>query len=161
MKRILKNSTGNNTDGVLNFAPRLDRNTVVTGFKRVIDTIYSQRELTSRILTFLSHYRPKRRGAKPSGNGRDPVGAKPRGRFFFHGARGAGLSVVRGVGRSAATNIRAFGLAVWRIGLLEKGRRYFWLLLVRTLIRYPQQFTNAVRLAIYGYHFRRVAGAIS
>jgi hypothetical protein len=58
------------------------------------------------------------------------------------------------------TNLRAFFRAIWRIGIKEKGRRYFWMLLVHVTFKYPRVFADAIRMAIYGYHFRKVAEAL-
>lgn len=55
-----------------------------------------------------------------------------------------------------ATNIRAFLLSVIRLGILGKERRYYWRLLRWSLREKPQMFPAAVRLSIYGYHFRKV-----
>jgi len=46
---------------------------------------------------------------------------------------------------------------MWFLGLKEKGRRCYWRLLAWTLVRRPRSFPISVTLAIYGYHFRRVA----
>ncbi|HHS13452.1 MAG TPA: DUF4070 domain-containing protein [bacterium] len=58
------------------------------------------------------------------------------------------------------TDIRAFFRSLWKLGVLEKGRRSFWNLLFFTLRRYPRKFALAVTLAIYGFHFRQVIKTI-
>ncbi len=56
--------------------------------------------------------------------------------------------------------LRAFLKSIWLLGILEKGRGYFWKLLAFSLTQYPRKFPIAVTLAVYGYHFRRVAATI-
>jgi hypothetical protein len=58
------------------------------------------------------------------------------------------------------TEIKAFFRLLWLLGTLEKGRKYFWKLLGISLFKYPQKFSLAMTLAVYGYHFRRIAAKI-
>ena len=58
------------------------------------------------------------------------------------------------------TEIKAFFRLVWVIGILEKGKRYFWKTFVYSLFKYPKKFPLAMTLAVYGYHFRRIAATI-
>jgi radical SAM superfamily enzyme YgiQ (UPF0313 family) len=44
----------------------------------------------------------------------------------------------------------------WILGVWEKGKRYYWRLFFSTAFRRPRAFPIAMKLAIYGYHFRRV-----
>ena len=39
--RILMDSTGNNTDGTLNFIPKMDTQLLVDGYRQIVNTIYS------------------------------------------------------------------------------------------------------------------------
>ena len=52
--RLVADSTGNNTDGTLNFVPRMDATRLVEGYKRVLRTIYSPAEYYQRVLGALS-----------------------------------------------------------------------------------------------------------
>jgi radical SAM superfamily enzyme len=52
--------------------------------------------------------------------------------------------------------IVAFIRSLWVLGVVEKGRRYFWNLMITSLFKYPSKFSIAITLAIYGFHFRRV-----
>jgi radical SAM superfamily enzyme YgiQ (UPF0313 family) len=52
--------------------------------------------------------------------------------------------------------IKAFLRLLWVLGILEKGKRYFWKLLFLSIFKYPKKFTTAMTLAVYGFHFRRV-----
>ena len=44
----------------------------------------------------------------------------------------------------------------WILGIWEKGKTYYWRLLISTALKRPRAFPVAMKLAIYGYHFRRV-----
>jgi radical SAM superfamily enzyme YgiQ (UPF0313 family) len=52
--RLLTQSTGNNTDGSLNFVPKMDAARLVEGYKRILQTIYSSREYYDRALACLT-----------------------------------------------------------------------------------------------------------
>jgi hypothetical protein len=56
--------------------------------------------------------------------------------------------------------VRAFMMLVWLLGTLEKGKKYFWKLFAFSLFRHPNKFPLAMTLAVYGYHFRRIAAKI-
>ncbi len=56
--------------------------------------------------------------------------------------------------------IKAFVKILWKLGIVEKGKRYFWKLLALSLFKYPGKFTTAMTLAVYGFHYRRVAATI-
>jgi radical SAM superfamily enzyme YgiQ (UPF0313 family) len=63
-------------------------------------------------------------------------------------------------GRISFTEIKAFLKILWKIGLLENGRGYFWRLLLFSLFKYPAKLSLAMTFVVYGYHFRRIAAAI-
>lgn len=46
--------------------------------------------------------------------------------------------------------------AMFYLGVLEKGRRHYWKLLLKTLTRYPRFLPEAITFAIYGFHFRKI-----
>jgi radical SAM superfamily enzyme YgiQ (UPF0313 family) len=52
--RLLHESTGNNTDGSLNFIPRMDTARLIEGYQRILRTIYSPAEYYRRALDCLS-----------------------------------------------------------------------------------------------------------
>ena len=56
--------------------------------------------------------------------------------------------------------IKAFLKLLWKLGIVEKGKLYFWKLLALTLWKYPKKLTVAMTLAVYGFHFRKVAHGI-
>jgi hypothetical protein len=51
-------------------------------------------------------------------------------------------------------------MILWLLGTLEKGKKYFWKLFAFSLFKYPNKFPIAMTMAVYGYHFRRVAAKI-
>jgi radical SAM superfamily enzyme YgiQ (UPF0313 family) len=58
--RLLTASTGNNTDALLNFIPKMDPQKLVAGYKQILDTIYSPKAYYQRMRTFFKEYTPKR-----------------------------------------------------------------------------------------------------
>ena len=59
--RLLMESNGSNTTMDMNFVPVMDLDKLLTGYKKILYTIYEPRQYYSRVLEFLSHYRPKSR----------------------------------------------------------------------------------------------------
>ncbi len=59
--RLVSEETGNNTDGTLNFEPAMDRDVLISGYKRIVGTIYSPRYYYSRVKQFLQEYTPPAR----------------------------------------------------------------------------------------------------
>jgi len=51
--------------------------------------------------------------------------------------------------------IRGFIMSFYKLGIKRGVRRYFWKLMVWTLIRRPRMIPQAVTMAIYGAHFMR------
>jgi radical SAM superfamily enzyme YgiQ (UPF0313 family) len=63
--RILKQSTGDNTDFSLNFIPRMKSEELLKGYQELLTTIYSPKEYYSRIKIFLMEYNQTKRKRKP------------------------------------------------------------------------------------------------
>ena len=59
--RLLEGFTGDNTDCSLNFIPKMNYETLINGYKHVLDTIYSPKDFYERVRTFLKEYRPRRK----------------------------------------------------------------------------------------------------
>jgi len=57
--RLINAFTGNNTDGSLNFVPKMNREKLINGYKYILDTIYSPEHYYERIRTFLREYKPR------------------------------------------------------------------------------------------------------
>ncbi len=125
-KRLLPGGSGDNTDGTINFIPKMNCETLINGYKNIVKTIYSSRQHYERIKTFLREYKPRR---------------VRRGKLRF-------------------CEIRALVKSMWFLGVKEKGRRYYWRLFGSTLLRKPRFFPLFITLAIYGFHFRKVAKKI-
>jgi len=120
--RLTKAFTGNNTDCSLNFIPRMNYETLIDGYKHILNTIYSPGHYYERVKTFLREYKPRRETAR---------------RLQFH-------------------HITAFLKSIWFLGIREKGRRYYWKLLLSTLLKQPRKLPISISLSVYGYHFRKV-----
>ncbi|MFB0557432.1 MAG: B12-binding domain-containing radical SAM protein [Dehalococcoidia bacterium] len=58
--RLLSSFTGNNTDFSLNFIPKMNYEILISGYRHILDTIYSPKQYYERIRTFLRVYKPPR-----------------------------------------------------------------------------------------------------
>jgi radical SAM superfamily enzyme YgiQ (UPF0313 family) len=58
--RILTSVTGDNTDFSINFVPKMNSDTLVNGYRRVLGTIYAPKHYYTRVRKFLKEYRPPR-----------------------------------------------------------------------------------------------------
>jgi len=123
--RLLKETTGSNTSTDLNFIPKMRRQTLIRGYKDILNTIYSPKEYYRRIINFLREFRPP------------PRRAYLRVRFY---------------------HLRAFLASLWLLGIKNKGRRYFWRLILWSLFKKPKVFPQAIGFSIVGIHFRRLYG---
>jgi radical SAM superfamily enzyme YgiQ (UPF0313 family) len=56
--RLLKENLGDNTDFATNFIPRMDYDLLISGYKKVLSTLYSPKHYYERIRTFLGEYSP-------------------------------------------------------------------------------------------------------
>jgi hypothetical protein len=64
--RILRRTTGDNLDGVLNFIPTLDRDVLVEGYRSLVKRLYAPKTYYRRALTFLGTYRRGGPRTRPS-----------------------------------------------------------------------------------------------
>ncbi len=119
--RIVGDFDGSNTE--CNFIPKMNYQTLVSGYKHILNNIYSSKQYYERINTFLKEFHPRK---------------KNRGNFKMG-------------------YISLLWKASWFLGIWGKGQRYYWKLMVGTVLKRPRSFPVAMKLAIYGYHFRRVA----
>lgn len=62
--RILKGSSGNNTDCSINFIPKMNYETLINGYRHILKTIYAPKHYYERVRTFLREYKPQRRQGK-------------------------------------------------------------------------------------------------
>ncbi len=121
--RLVKSFSGNNTDFSMNFIPKMNYETLINGYKNIVQTIYSPKKYHERVKNFLREYKPR-------------AGKVPNFPIEY---------------------IQAFAQATWILGIKEKGRQYYWKLLAWTLFKHPRSLVMSVTLAIYGFHFRKVA----
>jgi radical SAM superfamily enzyme YgiQ (UPF0313 family) len=56
--RLLKGVSGDNTDCSINFIPKMDCQTLIDGYKKILSTIYSPRCYYERVGRFLKEYKP-------------------------------------------------------------------------------------------------------
>lgn len=124
--RLLKGFTGDNTDCSMNFIPKMNYKTLLSGYQQILTTIYAPRQYYDRIRAFLADYRPY----------------KPKG---------------KGMGKLRRYHIEAFLKTLWVMGIKERGRRAYWRFLAVSLFKHPRTFPLSIYMAIYGYHFRKVA----
>jgi radical SAM superfamily enzyme YgiQ (UPF0313 family) len=122
--RLLSIASGDNMDGSLNFVPKMNYQTLVQGYKQILETIYSPKEYYERVKILLEEYNVQQQT------------------------------------KLTLTDIRAFFRSIWKIGIFDKGKLYYWKLLGYCLIRCPEKFAVAVTMAIYGFHFRKVVRTV-
>ena len=60
-QRLLKATSGNNTDFSTNFIPRMDYDLLISGYKKVLRTLYSPKHYYERVRTFLREYIPPKK----------------------------------------------------------------------------------------------------
>jgi len=107
--RLLERSTGNNTDAICNFVPRLDREVLVQGYRQLMRRLYEPDAFYARARAFLAQYRP----------------GGPRGRLTWRDGRALGRAIWtlgiqrrgrrafwRFLGHTALVRPRSFALAV-------------------------------------------------
>jgi len=122
--RLLTDMSGDNADCSINFIPKMNYETLINGYKKILSTIYSPKPYYERIRIFLKEYKPQQVRAE---------------RLQFH-------------------HIEAVIKSTWVLGVKEKGRRYYWRLIVWTLLRRPRSFPASLTLAINGFHCRKITG---
>ncbi len=63
--RIVKAATGDNTDFSINFIPKMNTEHLISGYRKILNTIYSPQHYYARVKQFLREYRPpKSRGGR-------------------------------------------------------------------------------------------------
>jgi len=56
--RLLNDISGDNTDFSINFIPRMDYETLIKGYKKIVSRIYSPKHYYERVMRFLKEYNP-------------------------------------------------------------------------------------------------------
>ena len=59
--RLLNTFTGDNTDFSVNYVPKMNTETLLEGYKKVVRTVYSPKEYYARVFRFLRVYKPLHR----------------------------------------------------------------------------------------------------
>jgi len=60
--RLTQDASGNNTDGSLNFIPKMNKKELIEGYQKILSTIYGHKEYYQRIQTFIKSYNPTVKG---------------------------------------------------------------------------------------------------
>jgi len=64
---------------------------------------------------------------------------------------------LKGKTRLQMQDLRAFFLSIIKLGIIGRERLQYWYLVTWTIFRKPKSFPLAIQMAIYGYHFRKIA----
>ncbi|MEK7448113.1 MAG: DUF4070 domain-containing protein [Planctomycetota bacterium] len=59
--RLLNHTSGDNTDSSINFIPRMHYETLITGYKKVVNTLYTPKNYYARVKGFLKDYKPRQK----------------------------------------------------------------------------------------------------
>jgi radical SAM superfamily enzyme YgiQ (UPF0313 family) len=62
-------------------------------------------------------------------------------------------------GKVQSHQVKAFFRSIWFLGIRGKGKRHYWRLFISYLMKSPPKFARFILLAVYGYHFHKVAMA--
>ncbi len=62
----------------------------------------------------------------------------------------------RGSKFSLNLKIKAISRSIWRMGVIEKDKLYFWKMIFWTLFHKPNLISEAITQSIYGFHYRTV-----
>jgi len=121
--RLQLDTTGDNTDGTINFVPKMDKDMLINGYRSIVRTIYSPRYYYRRVCNFLEHYQPRRKGAMQR------------------------------------RDIKAFFKSIFYLGIVGNGvsQWYYWKMLCKSIIFHRKLFPDAIKLMVFGYHFRKVS----
>jgi radical SAM superfamily enzyme YgiQ (UPF0313 family) len=60
-QRLLKDTSGDNTDFSINFIPKMNYDILMEGYKKILNTVYSPQHYYERVKTFLREYIPPRK----------------------------------------------------------------------------------------------------
>ena len=58
------------------------------------------------------------------------------------------------------SEIKAFFRSIFILGIIDEGRKYYWKLFMFSLFNCPEKFPVAIKMMIYGFHFRRVVATV-
>jgi radical SAM superfamily enzyme YgiQ (UPF0313 family) len=127
--RLLKESTGDNTDFSTNIIPKMGYEKLAEGYRKIISGVYSPRFYYERVKEYLKDYRPPEKKI-----------------LHFH------LKYLRWHFLYLMAPFKAFVL----LGMKDEARLYYWKLFLWSLFRRPQLLPLAITYSIYGFHFRKI-----
>jgi radical SAM superfamily enzyme YgiQ (UPF0313 family) len=122
--RILGVGQGDNSDGKLNYLPRMDAARLVEGYHSVLKRIYSCEAYYERVKVYLS--RLQQQPGKPA----------TQQRWL------------------TLENARAFVASILRQGIFSRQRWSYWKFLLTVVIRYRNCLGAAMTLAVMGHHLQ-------
>lgn len=125
--RIIKEFSGDNTNYSMNFIPKMNFETLVKGYNKILSKIYSPKYYYERVKKFLKEFKPPQKN-------RFNLKAIPL-HFGYAGA---------------------LFKSIWYLGIRDNARVYYWKLFFYSLFKRPKLFVSAITYAIYGFHFRKV-----
>lgn len=115
--------SGNNTDLNINFVPKMNRQILIDGYRKIVTTIYDPSRYYDRILEFFKEFKPVKRSRLKLF------------RFYY---------------------VSAVIKATFYLGFIERGRRHYWKMIMKTITKHPSLLPDAITFAVYGFHFRKV-----
>ena len=125
--RIIKEFSGDNTNYSMNFIPKMNFETLVKGYNKILSKIYSPKYYYERVKKFLKEFKP------------------PQKNHFNLKAIPLHFSYAGALFKS-----------IWYLGIKDDARVYYWKLFFFSLFKRPKLFVSAITYAIYGFHFRKV-----
>lgn len=125
--RMIKEFSGDNTNYSMNFIPKMNFETLVNGYNKILSKIYSPKYYYERVKKYLKEYKPPQK-------------------FHFHFR-----AIPLHFGYAGA-----LFKSIWYLGIKDNARVYYWKLFFFSLFRRPKLFVSAITYAIYGFHFRKV-----
>ena len=119
--RITEETLADNTKfSSLNFVPKMDKETLLNGYKKILKTIYEPKNYYERIKTLIREFKPPKRGLQKL--------------KLYH--------------------IKALLYSFWTLGIKNRGRYYYWKLILWSLFKHPRHFPYTIGFSIIGIHFR-------
>ncbi|MGR3318131.1 MAG: B12-binding domain-containing radical SAM protein [Candidatus Anammoxibacter sp.] len=126
--RLLNQSSGDNVDGITNIMPKMGLDTLVEGHRKILKYIYSPEHYYQRVITFLSEFKA------PAKNSNNKISLKKFLRLN-----------------------RILFRVIYRLGIVDNDRKYFWKILSWTLVHRRELFFLALYQAVAGYHFHKIS----
>jgi radical SAM superfamily enzyme YgiQ (UPF0313 family) len=138
--RLRQDFTGNNTDVSINFEPKMNKEDLLVGYRKIIKTIYSPKEHYKRMKVFLNEYHPSKEKRAPSSS---EVGAFCLSVFIL--------------GIMGGWKDKWYHWALWFTSEWDV-RWYYWKALGYSI--YRRKFSVGVRTIIFGEHYRIIAKSV-